>query len=128
YRSGPSPVKRTQRIRCEEAKVVVMQYRFRFDRSVVADGHGPIRLTGLEGRRGFGNGHRAANTLVCNACVCAAESVSNANMAYHVIGQLPQQPHRVNCDFQLAAESRHVPPGLLEQGKEFVRAAEGCAA
>src|SRR5262245_41647440 len=92
----PACVEGPQYVFGHKAEPVIMNDRFRLERSVVTDRHSLIGLTGTKGGGGFRHSQSASDPLVSDAGVGTLKIVANADMAHDVVRQVAQEPHRVH--------------------------------
>ena len=89
-----------------------------------ARSHSPVaqRLGGL------GDRQRSADAVVGDARVRALQHLADADVPQHVVGQRPQQPHRIDRRRQFAAEGFEAAGGRRQQREVVVLVQERAAA
>jgi hypothetical protein len=121
-------IERPQRLRRQQAELVVVQHHLRLDRRVVRGHHRARALAGAQCRGRFGQRQQPADAVVRDAGVRPLQAVADADMAEHVVRQRAQQPQRVDRGRQLLAEGRQFALGRGDQRQVVVLVGKAAAA
>ena len=118
----PVRVERADGVLREQAKPVVVDHRLGLDRRVVADRERSLGLALAQRLHRLHDRQHAAHAMVGDAGVGPLQTVSDADMAQHIVRQRAQQPHRVHRIAELAPEGTQIALAGGEQREVVVLA------
>src|SRR5262249_14914524 len=107
----------------KQAKLLIIENDFWFDRLVVRNRGYSVRLAGANRSRCLHRGERTAYALIGDAPVRAFEAMADADVTQHVVGEMLQQQQRIYGIGIFLAKNFDVAGSRGHRGEELMVAA-----